>query len=176
MALQGSFVLNGANYAPFDLYGVGVFMAFSGNGFYRNNVACVTIPNNGPIPPGRYWIVERGAGGIGSWVKARSLDLVNKIFYGAEFGRDEWFALYRDDGSIDDTTWINGVSRGLFRLHPGRISEGCITIVHNSDYALIRNALLRTTPMQVPRIESLKARGWIEVIAHDYKNICPKSF
>jgi hypothetical protein len=30
---------------------------------------------------------------------------------------DQWFALYRDDGLIDDWTWINGVNRGDFRLH-----------------------------------------------------------
>ncbi|EPG8553132.1 DUF2778 domain-containing protein, partial [Klebsiella pneumoniae] len=30
MALQGKLILNGADYAPFNLYGVGVFMAHSG--------------------------------------------------------------------------------------------------------------------------------------------------
>ncbi|HBC9641280.1 TPA: DUF2778 domain-containing protein [Escherichia coli] len=67
---------------------------------------------------------------------------------------------------------LNGVYRGLFRLHPGTISEGCITIPHNSDYALIRDALLRTTPVQVPCMRSLMARGWIEVIANGSNN-CP---
>lgn len=32
MALQGKMIVNGTDYAPFTLYGVGVFMAFSGNG------------------------------------------------------------------------------------------------------------------------------------------------
>lgn len=49
-------------------------------------------------------------------------------------------------GGIDDGTWINSVHRGLFRLHPGRISEGCITIPHNSDYARIKNALMNSSP------------------------------
>ncbi|EFH9619014.1 tlde1 domain-containing protein, partial [Escherichia coli] len=98
--------------------------------------------------------------------KAEIQDTWNKIRHGAEFGRNEWFALYKDDWGIDDGTWINGVYRGLFRLHPGTISEGCITIPHNSDYALIRDALLRTTPIQVPCMHSLMARGWIEVIAN----------
>ena len=39
MALQGKMILNGADYTPFNLYGVGVFMAFSGNGVYRNKEA-----------------------------------------------------------------------------------------------------------------------------------------
>ncbi|WP_371365475.1 DUF2778 domain-containing protein [Pseudomonas sp. QL9] len=173
MALHGKLVLSGADYAPFNLYGVGVFAAFSGNGVYRNKGACAAIPNDSPLPPGKYWIVERGAGGIGSWVKAQSQDLYNKLFHGAEFGRGEWFALYKDDWSIDDSAWINGVKRGLFRLHPGRVSEGCITIAHNSDYALIRNALMRTTPMQVPCMKSLMARGWVEVIASGDNNTCP---
>lgn len=76
-------------------------------------------------------------------------------------------------GGIDDGAWVDGVHRGLFRLHPGTASEGCITIVHNSDYALIRNALMNTTPVQVPCMRSLMARGWVEVVASDYKNTCP---
>lgn len=31
---------------------------------------------------------------------------------------EDWFALYRDDGQIDDYTVINGVRRGNFRIHP----------------------------------------------------------
>lgn len=102
MALPGKLILNGANYAPFNLHGVGVFMAFTGKGVYRNKGACSAIPNVGPLPPGKYWIVERGAGGPGSWVKAKAQDLYNTFYQGAEFGRDEWFALYKDDWGIDD--------------------------------------------------------------------------
>lgn len=64
MALQGMLILNGADYAPFNLYGVGVFMAFSGNGVYRNKGACGAVKGDGPLPPGKYWIVDRGAGGF----------------------------------------------------------------------------------------------------------------
>ncbi|MBN3801774.1 DUF2778 domain-containing protein [Paraburkholderia sp. Ac-20336] len=41
------------------------------------------------------------------------------------------FALYRNDGVIDDVTWINGVKRGQFRLHPADGQDvllGCITL------------------------------------------------
>ncbi len=172
MALQGKLILNGADYAPFNLYGVGVFMAHSGKGIYRNKGGCGAVPDNGPIPPGKYWIVERGSGGLGSWAKAKAQDLFNKMYYGTEFGRDEWFALYKDDWGIDDGTWINNVHRGLFRLHPGTVSEGCITIAHNSDFATIRNALLNTSPIQVPCMRSLMARGWVEVVANG-SNTCP---
>ncbi|GAB80107.1 DUF2778 domain-containing protein [Shimwellia blattae] len=172
MALQGKMILNGADYAPFNLYGVGVFMAFSGNSIYRNKGACGAVKGEGPIPPGKYWIVDRGSGGLVSKIREKSLDLFNKIYNGTQFGHNEWFALYRDDWGIDDGTWIDGVYRGLFRLHPGTISEGCITIAHNSDYAQIRNALMNTSLIQVPCMRSLMARGWIEVVASDYTYIC----
>lgn len=173
MALQGKVILNGADYAPFNLYGVGLFMAFSGNGVYRNKGACSAVKGDGPLPPGKYWIVDRGAGGFFSGLKAKGQDTWNKVRHGAEFGRDGWFALYKDDWGIDDGTWINGVHRELFRLHPGTLSEGCITIAHNSDFAKIRNALMNTSLIQVPCMRSLMARGWVEVVANGNTNTCP---
>jgi hypothetical protein len=169
MALQGTLILNGADYVPFNLYGVGVFR----QGAYMNNAACGAIPNEGPIPPGKYWIVDRGSGGRLSRLIAKSQDFYNRMYEGAEFDHDEWFALFKDDWTIDDHSWIDGVKRGLFRLHPGRVSNGCITLVHNSDYALIRNALMQTSLIQVPCMKSLMARGWIEVIASGNNNTCP---
>ena len=106
-------------------------------------------------------------------LKAKVQDRWNKVRSGAEFCRDEWFALYKDDWGIDDGTWIDNVYRGLFRLHPGTLSEGCITIAHDSDYALIRNALMSTELIQVPCMRSLMARGWVEVIESGYTNTCP---
>ncbi|GLR07287.1 DUF2778 domain-containing protein [Mixta theicola] len=146
-------------------------MAFSGNGIYQNHSGCAMIPDNGPIPPGKYWIVNRGSGGTLSRAYAAILSKVNQIAHGTEFSRSEWFARYRDDMSIDDHTWIEGVSRGLFRLHPGTTSKGCITLVHSSDYAVIRQALLTTQKIRVPCTRDMMAYGMIEVIAHG-KN-CP---
>ncbi len=172
MALHGKMILNGADYATFNIYGVGVFMAHSGDRIYRNNGACRAITNDGPLPRCKYWIVERGSCGLASKARAKALDLFNRFDYGTEFGRDEWFALYKDDWGINDGTWVDGVHRVLFRLHPDKVSKGCITIDHNSDYALIRNALLKTTSVQVPCIRSLIARGWVAVI-NGYKDSCP---
>ena len=62
--------------------------------------------------------------------------------------RGDWFALYANDGKIDDETYCNEVKRGNFRLHPkvGRgISKGCITIDRQSDFNLIR-AMLKGAP------------------------------
>ncbi|HCF6492487.1 TPA: DUF2778 domain-containing protein [Klebsiella variicola subsp. variicola] len=88
-------------------------------------------------------------------------------------GNSDWFALWRDDRGIDDETWVESVKRGNFRLHPGTVSEGCITIAHNSDFAMIRNALMNTSLVQVPCMRSLMARGWVEVVASGSNNVCP---
>lgn len=172
MALQGKLILNGADYAPFELYGVGVFMAHSGQGAYRNNGACGAIPNDGPLPPGRYWIVDRHEGNWFSQKKLEIYDFTRSTLGGRPFGKSDWFALWRDDWGIDDYTWVDGVRRGNFRLHPGQVSRGCITIAHNSDFAKIRNALLNTTLISVPCMRSLMARGWIEVLTRGDKNTC----
>lgn len=77
----------------------------------------------------------------------------------------EWFALYRDDGKLDDYTRISGVRRGNFRLHPSGpagVSLGCITLQHRTDFLAIRQALL-TTP-QVKLSGGLMSYGTIEVI------------
>lgn len=170
MAIQGKFVINDADYSPLSVNGVGTFMAFSGNGAYRNRGGCGKIAGNGPIPTGRYWVVERGGGGFFSkkvaWVK----DSYNKYHSGAEFRCSEWFALYPDDRSIDDMTWIEGVKREHFRLHPGILSDGCITLANNSDFALLRNALLHTRLMEVPCMKDLMAYGYIEVVYGGFRH------
>ncbi|MDR0805998.1 MAG: DUF2778 domain-containing protein [Enterobacteriaceae bacterium] len=171
MALQGKFIVNNADFAPLIIYGVGTFLAFSGNGAYRNRGGCTGVPSNGPLPAGKYWVVDRPDGGIWSKSKTKVKDKYNKVFNGAEFTHKEWFALFRDDKSINDKTWVNGVDRGSFRLHPGTISEGCITLPYQSDFQAIRSAFLRTQKIQVPCVKNLMAYGYIEVITHG--NTCP---
>lgn len=172
MALHGKFVVNNKSLSPLSIFGVGVFMAFSGDNIYRNRGGCTAITNEGPIPAGRYWIVDRPTGGIRSRVKTWARDTVDSIL-GTPTDHDEWFALYRDDGKIDDYTWIEGVQRGNFRLHPVGyygVSLGCITLAHLSEFYAIRRALLRTDTVLVPNT-SLRAYGIIEVITHG--KTCP---
>ena len=166
MALHGKFVINDAYYSPLSFPGVGTFLAFSGNGAYRNRGACGMIPQMGPVPPGKYWIVDRPEGGFRSQINTGVRDFYNQFANGATFKHSEWFALWRDDWGIDDYAWIGGVKRGNFRLHPGILSEGCITLPHDSDFAMLRNALLRTQQIDVPCMKTLKAYGSIEVIAN----------
>lgn len=166
MALHGKFIINDAYYSPLSFPGVGTFLAFSGNGAYRNRGACGMIPSMGPVPPGKYWIVDRPEGVLKSRVVTHVKDIYNQFANGATFIHSEWFALWRDDGGIDDFTWTEGVMRSNFRLHPGVLSEGCITVLHDSDFAMLRNALLRTSQIDVPCMKKLKAYGTIEVIAN----------
>ncbi|MBB5497154.1 DUF2778 domain-containing protein [Paraburkholderia sp. MM5384-R2] len=173
MAYFGKFLVNNAPLSSLTINGIGTFDAYSSNGQYRNRGGCTMVPNNGPIPAGKYWIVPRPTGGVRSAVETWLKDEFN--YYSSHpTDHSEWFALYRDDGLIDDYTWINGVRRGNFRLHPagGRgVSLGCITLPSRTDFLRIRNSLLHT--MTIPAGNSgLRAYGTIEVIT--YGNTCPK--
>lgn len=172
MALQGKFLVNNAPLSPLCFSGVGTFMAFSGDDIYRNRGGCTAVQGKGPIPAGKYWIVDRPTGGIKSRALAWVSDAWNAMG-GAPTDHSEWFALYRDDGMIDDYTWMDGVRRGNFRLHPaggGGVSLGCITLQSRSDFLTIRTALLQTSTVSV-HDSVLRSYGWIEVIT--YGNICP---
>jgi len=55
---------------------------------------------------------------------------------------------------------------GVGTLHSGVRSEGSITLPHDSDFAMLRNALLRTQRVVVPCMSKLKAYGTIEAFAN----------
>src|SRR5690606_8946848 len=111
------------------------------------------IPGTGPIPPGVYYIFDRQSGGL--------LGPLRDLFT----GRDEWFALYADDGRIDDETFCKKVKRGEFRLHPKGttgLSERCIVIDKKTDSMSLRAILKSSKQIAVPGIE-LKAYGRLVV-------------
>uniref|UniRef100_A0A7M2QP41 Tlde1 domain-containing protein n=1 Tax=feces metagenome TaxID=1861841 RepID=A0A7M2QP41_9ZZZZ len=166
MAITGKFVLNDADFAPLTLYGIGTFLAFSGDGENRNRSNKTGVPNNGPIPEGKYWIVDRPEGNWRNGLRSWAIDTQRTYWDGVPTDHSKWFALYRDDLGIDDTTWVHNVQRGSFRLHPGQLSLGCITLAHNSDFEAIRCALLKTEKMLVPCMRSLMAYGSIEVVTN----------
>lgn len=157
--IQCTFHLNGRGLSNLSCPGIGFFPAYSGNeGGHRNNPDSVAVKGIGPLPPGRYYIVDRPTGGLGTSIR--------DSFYSGLSGsdRDVWFALYRDDGSVDDITFIDGVSRGLFRLHPAGyvgVSNGCITLPSRSHYSLLHKAIMRTPKFLVSG--SLYAYGTIQV-------------
>ena len=147
-----TFELNGKPMSTFK-YGATSFAAFSGDGEHINRRASACIPNQGPIPPGTYYIFDRQSGGLlGSFY-----DMFNE--------HSNWFALHAIDGKIDDESYCDKVKRGAFRLHPKGsrgISEGCITIEKHSDYQFLRTILKNITPVAVPG-STLKAYGMVVV-------------
>lgn len=113
-----SFELNGK---PSSLFWCDTlaFEAFSGAGSHVNRRESACLVGVGPIPPGRYYILERESNGLLAAMRDHVLR------------RSDWFALYADDGRVDDETFCDGVRRGEFRLHPigpSGISRGCIVI------------------------------------------------
>ncbi|WP_084068452.1 DUF2778 domain-containing protein [Paraburkholderia heleia] len=172
MTYTGKFLVNNKHLSPLTIDGLGTFDAYSGDQIYRNRGGCTAVVGKGPIPAGKYWIVTRPGGGAGSKALAWIKDAWN-AYDGNPTDHSEWFALYRDDGMIDDETWVNGVKRGQFRLHPagGRgISLGCITLPSRVDFLRIRTALLTTKTIPAGN-SGLSAYGTIQVIT--YGNTCP---
>jgi hypothetical protein len=112
------------------------------------------VRDYGPIPPGTYYIVDRESGGllgpIRDWIQ----------------GKDLWFALFKDDGSIDDYTLCEEVKRGNFRIHPkgsAGISRGCITFENNQEYKSFRELVLSQEMFDIPG-STLKAYGTVKVM------------
>jgi hypothetical protein len=114
------------------------YPVFSGQGEHRNNPESMNIPNIGSLPTGTWYIVDRPIGGWLGPVRAR-------------YGRQRtWFALYRDDETIDDLTMVDGVIRENFRMHAGTRSDGCLTFVNADQYSRVRELLLNTETALIP--------------------------
>lgn len=137
---QCNFVLNDQPMSAFSVGGAS-FPAFSGKTPYINKRANSCLVKLGPIPPGTYYVIDRETGGRFGWLR----DLVAN--------KKNWFALYAEDGRIDDWTFCNEVKRGNFRLHPmgeRGISEGCITVHRAADFHVIHSLLKRSRQSTVP--------------------------
>ncbi|GBH10777.1 DUF2778 domain-containing protein [Pseudomonas syringae] len=135
MTSQSSIDTNKVAHCTFELTGQPIsilkcinhenYDAFSGSSSFANNPAAVSSPDEGPLPPGRYYILDRESGGMLGWIRDPVKDFI------ARTDRSDWFSLYRDDGNIDDKTIIDNVVRKNFRLHPigvAGLSEGCVTM------------------------------------------------
>lgn len=153
-----TFHLNGGALSNLSCPGIGFFPAYSGTGAARNNPDDIAVTSVGPLPPGLYYIVTRGTGGLVTGIR----DAIASFISGSD--RSLWFALYRHDSQIDDLTFTGQVERGHFRLHPAGykgVSEGCITLPRLADFMMLRDALLNTPALQVTA--SLIAFGTIQV-------------
>jgi hypothetical protein len=129
-----NFSLNRKTLSYLFVSGFGTIPAFSGNGAANvNNPDKIKVPFDGPLPPGEYHILDRKSGGLFGGVRENLSDWWNS----RTTSHSDWFALYRIDDSFDDETFIEGVRRGEFRLHPGHISKGCITVPDESHFTLL---------------------------------------
>lgn len=141
--------------------GVGIFHVFSGLGAFKD-VLEFSRGKNGPIPLGKYWIVDRPKGGMYSRLK----QIEKEIRTGNDY--DKWFALFKQDSVMDDYTFVDLFQRGNFRLHPLRpdgtgVSDGCITFYNQADFNTLRDALLKTTRKIIDN-SGIVAYGEINVI------------
>ncbi|THJ35186.1 DUF2778 domain-containing protein [Lampropedia aestuarii] len=149
--IKCTFLLNDQPMSLFDLGGRS-FPAFSGLGVHVNRRSSSCVADQGPIPIGEYFLLDRESGGR-----------LGKI-YDALNGRRDWFALYADDGRVDDKTWCEQVERGAFRLHPKGplgISQGCIVINEPSEFSQLRLILRARAPFKIPGSE---LTAWSKVI------------
>lgn len=130
------------------------YPAFSGFGPHVNRRVDACLKNVGPIPLGRYYILNRESGGRFGWLRDFYQD------------RSDWFSLYAIDSKVDDETWCESVKRGEFRLHPKGtfgISEGCIVVDEMRKFIELRSLLL-SKPAQKPHGLNFAALGIVEVL------------
>ena len=152
--LECSFELN--NKKPMSTFVVGalsILPAFSGNKKHLNKRSSACIAFAGPIPPGIYSIFDREIGGLFGSLRNLFSD------------HSDWFALYANDGKIDDEVLCERIKRGGFRLHPKvslGISEGCITIEKRSDWHHLRSVLKSVKKIAIPGT-TLQAYGKVTV-------------
>lgn len=130
------------------------YEAYSGLGSHKNKPESMCLPNSGPIPKGKYYIVDRESGGNLGWFR----DFMT--------GKNEWFALYAIDKTIDDYTFCEEVKRGNFRLHPEGslgISKGCVTLKSKIKFNELRKNLLSTKAGVIPKT-AIKTYGIVNVL------------
>lgn len=138
---QCTFVLNSQPLSVLTCGGL-TAPAYSGRPGQLNNATAVTDAKRGPLPKGRYYIVDEPRVARLGWLK----ELKERPSANA-------FALYRSDGAIDDWTYVDGLRRGRFRLHPigsAHACEGCITVVHPKVFDRLATRLRASERVLIP--------------------------
>ncbi|MFM0603671.1 DUF2778 domain-containing protein [Paraburkholderia sediminicola] len=159
MPVACTFVLNKQKTSVLTCPGTASVSAFSGTAQGRDNPDDTAMENIGPLPKGVYYLVDRQSGGHIGFVR----DLWNAHGFGST-DRQYWFMLWNPVSG--DTTNINGVRRGNFRLHPMgplRLSEGCITVTSPDAFDVLQK-YIRSQGLTVPVPGStMRAYGTVEV-------------
>ena len=156
-----TYVLNGEPLSRLVCDGV-AYDAFSGDvaGNYVNDKRYQHVPKLGPLPLGKYYILDRESGGWLGWLKQP----INDLAVGTN--RSEWLSLYRDDGIIDDQTSINNIQRGAFRIHPAgprRISQSCVTLTSQAAFDELRRSI-KNRSGEILQDRGIRYYGILEVI------------
>ncbi|WP_116135960.1 DUF2778 domain-containing protein [Trinickia diaoshuihuensis] len=159
MPIQCTFSLNGKETSLLSCPGVGAIAAFSGRGVGRDNPAAVAKEDVGPIPKGTYYIIDRQSGGRLGALR----DFWNAYGVGTT-DHKKWFMLW--NSQTGDSTMVDGIKRGSFRLHPMGpmgLSEGCITVVNGDQFNRLADYLRSRAPdLPVPG-SGFKAYGTVQV-------------
>ncbi|MGN6233085.1 MAG: DUF2778 domain-containing protein [Trinickia sp.] len=159
MPVNCTFALNDQTTSLLNCQGIGAFVAYSGRGAGRDNPGLTDKKDVGPIPKGVYYIVDRQSGGRLGWL----YDLIRAHGWGTT-DHSQWFMLWNKE--TGDSTFVNGVARGQFRLHPEgrlRLSEGCITLANPYGFnSLAKNLRARGADLPVPGT-AYRAYGTVEV-------------
>ncbi|WP_206951618.1 DUF2778 domain-containing protein [Trinickia acidisoli] len=154
-----TFALNHKITSLLNCPGIGAFAAYSGHGPGRDNPELTDKEDVGPIPKGVYYIVDRHSGGRLGWWH----DFIDAHGYGTT-DRTKWFMLWNP--ATGDSTFVNGVKRSVFRLHPEgplRLSDGCITVANLYSFAVLAKGLRsRGADLPVPGAP-FRAYGTVEV-------------
>jgi hypothetical protein len=160
MSVSCTFLLNRRENSYLTCPGVGSVVAFSGHDVGRNNPDDVSLVDIGPIPRGTYYLLDRQSGGY----LGHLYELWDAYGYGTT-DRRKWFMLWNPRSG--DTTMIEGVKRGSFRLHPMgplRLSDGCITVLNPQDFERLQAHIrLRQPSISVPGAP-MKAYGTVSVL------------
>jgi hypothetical protein len=159
MPVQCTFRLIKQQTSTLSCSGFGEVTAYSGRLNGRDNPQAVDLKDIGPIPPGKYYLLDRQSGGRLGWF----YDMISQTDIGTT-DRSKWFMLWNE--RTGDTTMINGVRRGEFRLHPAgsrQLSQGCITVQSSVEFdRLERHIRSRHPDIPVPGTTA-KAYGIVEV-------------
>lgn len=159
MPVNCTFALNDKTTSLLNCPGTGAFVAYFGRGAGRDNPDLTDKGGVGPIPKGFYYIIDRQSGGRLGWL----YDFIGAHGWGTT-DHSQWFMLWNK--ATGDSTFVNGVVRGQFRLHPEgrlRLSEGCITLADRHGFnALARRLRARGADLPVPGT-SYRAYGTVEV-------------
>ena len=127
---------------------------FSGNGAGKNNPDNVGNKDNGPIPPGKYYVIKRQSGGIRSQIEDWTYKLWN------DNDKTQWLTFIAIDDALDDQKEINGVFRSSFRMHYGTRSLGCITFLDKEVFEKAREFILETESRTVKGADGTEYILW----------------